>query len=409
MSHFSARRSLLVALCLGCVLLLDVWVHGAVASRMAARVHLRAPAELQHLFWDSEPYAAGINRYNAGQTPYVLTDLTNRLPFAYPPAFVWVGGALARLLPAPLGWRVYIAIYLLGVFGLQMVLGGFYLRRMRLEEVLALVCLAPLAAFLSTVFLSGNIHVVWYALALAAALPGLSRGRWGWFYGVALLAAVNQPVFVTLLILPVFTGLRRHIWYAALCNVLAAGAYFSQKIFSPGLFQQFQTTINVHLQASHDFGQGVFGICAYVLNGAHLRGLVLPAVVQVIFSGGILLVLYLLRQRVPWWEPRWWALLALGTVLINPRVMPYDAALALIPAVLFLCFFPARVGWPWGRYAALLAVTAVSMVLHAAVGITLLLLVGFVAGAWQLWSKGHHGARPGWIRREEPALVSANI
>ena len=162
-----------VALCLVAVLLVDLGVHGSVARRVAERMHVRTPDRLEHVFWDAEPYAVGINRYNAGVSPYTLDDLWNPLPFAYPPVFVWVGGGLARGLGAAWGWRVYLGLYLVCMLLLQMMSGAVFLGARERAGWGVLVCVAPLGLFLSKAFLSGNIHVIWYALAALAAVGGV--------------------------------------------------------------------------------------------------------------------------------------------------------------------------------------------------------------------------------------------
>ena len=362
------RKSLLVALALAAVLGITFGVHSRAAAALFAHAHVRGPHPLEHPFWDAEPYAAGINDYRAGRSPYHADDLANPLPFAYPPVFVWVGGALAKVLPSPWGWRVYVAIYLPAVFGLQMIM-AFYLRRPVGVEWLAALGLLPLTPFLSTAFLSGNIHVLWYFAAGLAAIPGIRRNQWAGFYLLAFVAAMSQPVFILLLLFPAFAGARQYVTSAGTLAATAV-AYAVEYGLNPAMYRQFQQTVAAHLAASHDYGQGVFGMLA----GAGI-GAIACAAVQICFSVVVVAVLVWLKVHGIANDRRWWALLILAVVLVNPRVMPYDAAIGLIPAAFFLVYDRPR-GW-----LITLPVTAVCIVAHHIVGFTPVVLAGFAAGA----------------------------
>jgi hypothetical protein len=225
---------------------------------------------------------------------------------------------------------------------------------------------------LSTAFLSGNIHAVWYFAAALAAIPGLRTSRWLWFYLVTLTAMVNQPVFAALLLLPLLAGTRQYI--ASGMTVLAAAlAYAAEFAINPTLYRQFQQTVAAHLAVSHDFGQGVFGILMHISSAT-----LVPGAMQIVFSLGVVAVLIWLKTRGTANDLRWWALIALAILLVNPRVMPYDAAQGLIPAMFFLVYRTKR-GW----LIVLLAVLA-CVVRHSLFGFTPVVLAGFAAGTFAL-------------------------
>jgi hypothetical protein len=77
-------------------------------------------------------------------------------------------------------------------------------------------------------------------------------------------------------------------------------------------------------------------------------------------------------------DTRWWALIALAIILVNPRVMPYDAAQALIPAIFFLVY-ERKNGW-----LITLPVALACVAVHSLLGFTPIILAGFLAGATQL-------------------------
>lgn len=376
MASCNVRKVLTIILCLAVILFGDIWLHSRMAKRLALLVHLQGPRLQLHLFWDAVPYATGITSYNQGKSPYPLDDPTYLLPFSYPPVFVWVGGELARLLGPSRGWRLYIAIYLASLVALEFSLSLFFLQNVKKRQALALLCLAPLSAFTTTVFWSGNIHIIWYCAAVLAAISGLRHNRWLWYYLVAFLAAVNQPVFLLLVLLPLFAAQRQSL-PSALTGAAAAAVYLVQRFACPDLYLQFRELAATHLLASRDFGQGAFGVSAKLLARVGILGTVVPAILQILFSCAILLALLRLRNRVPRGDKRWWALIAIAIVLANPRIMPYDAALGLAPTCYFLVF-GLRTPWRWPLLAFLVAATCVA---HRPIGFSLLLLAGFLVGA----------------------------
>ena len=358
----------------------DIWLHSATAGHIAAALHRRAPDRLEHLFWDSEPYADGINKVTHGRSPYADDDIRNPLPFAYPPVFAWAGAAFSRVLPPPWGWRTYISVYLASVGAIQLVLVPFFLPRVDRRQAITLLCLAPIGLFLSTVFWSGNIHTVWYCLALLAAIPALRQDRWLPYYAVTVLAIVNQPVFAALLLLPLFTRKRRALLPSLTTAVLGASAYLLQRVARPDLYAQFQQTVTTHLAASHDYGEGTFGIAMSALTRLHHPNVTAAGLLQIAFSLAIIATLFLLSRYVSATDHRWWALLLLAIVAVNPRIMPYDAALGIAPALSFL-LYGLRTKWQWP---VALLLTSLCAAGHKLFGLTPLILAGFCMGAWHL-------------------------
>lgn len=375
------RRIAVTALLLGVCIAASLFVHSSWLAALLATHHLHVPDTLEHLFWDTEPYGRGIGKVMAGHTPYD-DPMESLLPFVYPPAFAWVGAALGRLLPFPYGYSLYIFAYLISMIGTQLLLVPFFVRHLDRVRGLTLLILAPLSLFSSTMFWSGNIHVIWLFVAALSAAPGLEREQWWPYRIVALLAMVNQPIFASLMLLPVFAGRRE--WIASIATAVVAGVlYFSQSLIDPALYHQFQSSIAPRLAITHDYGQGIFGILMWFGDRfAHVQPLLAAGVVQVAASLAVVGCLFLLRPHVSRGDPRWWALLAVAIVAVNPRIMPYDVIAVIGPALSLI--FALR---PTRQWAVMLIVTLVGFAFHKAIGLTPLLFASFAAGVWQLWSE----------------------
>ena len=378
------KNLLITSICLLLLVPGVILMHGGLPSWLSSHIHSSGFNGELHVFWDAQPYAKGITSYIQGRDPYPLDNPSDILPFAYPPVFLWVGGALARALTSALGWKLYTSLNVISVVLLQVLLSAVFFRRLSKREAIALVVFAPLCLFLTTVFWSGNIHLVWYFAAMVAAIPGLRRNQWLWFYGVTLLATVNQPVFLLMLMLPFFAGTRQLLFCVADVVVITV-AYLVERMIDPGLYKAFQATVEQHLQTSHDFGEGVFGMIATGLDGRTHLALKVAAVLQVLFSAAVFFLLLYLRKQGKQDAVRWWGLIAMAIVLVNPRVMPYDAAIGLIPACFFLVsglrfsVTPVQVG----RWALILATVLATLASHRLLGYTLVVFSGFALGSWE--------------------------
>lgn len=376
----TAQRIALTALVLGACLATSLMVHSAWLGAILAAWHLHVPDTLHQLFWDSDPYARGIAKIAAGRTPYD-DPLDESLPFAYPPIFARAGALLARLLPSPIGYTLYVALYCLSMVGTQLLLAPFFLRGLDRARALTLLILAPLSLVSSTMFWSGNIHVIWLFLAALAAVPGVRGDRWMAYRIVALFAMINQPLFASLLLLPVFAGRRQ--WLPSIATaVLGAAVYLGQRVVDPVLNTEFQRSLPARLAVLGDYGQGMFGIVLWAagkLTGA--KPLLAAGALQVAVSLAIVGGLFALRGRVARDDPRWWALLAVAIVAVNPRIMPYDVAAVATPAIALLFALPAARQW-----AVAAVVTLAGLAFHKALGLTPLLFAALAVGGWTLWT-----------------------
>jgi hypothetical protein len=111
---------------------------------------------------------------------------------------------------------------------------------------------------------------------------------------------------------------------------------------------------------------------------------VIPAAVQIVFAGVILLTLLRLRSQVDPRDERWLALILIAILLINPRMFVYDVTTGLLPAyVLFIAGMRLPVTW------LLAAISILGFFIgHGAMGFLFLLLSAFVVGVASLKGAG---------------------
>jgi hypothetical protein len=334
---------------------------------------------LHPLFWDARIYADAITNFNQGKSPYILP---HSLPFIYPPVFVLIGGWLARLLPPNLGWKLYLSAHIASVLGLPLVLARFYLRGLGKMEALALFLLAPFMVT-EAVFFAGNISSLWYCAALLAAGPGLSANRWKWFYLVTVLASATKITFLLLLLLPLLAGAGQ-VLGSVITTLVTLGIYLSQKILMPDLYGQFREALSTQTFTARSYGIAPYGVTANLLERFHIMGFAIPAAVQIVFAGAILISLWRLRSRIDPRDERWLALIILALLLINPRMFVYDVTTGLLP-VYFLLIAGARLPVTW-------LLTAISIcgffIGHGYIGFLFLLLSAFVVGMVSLMRTG---------------------
>ena len=371
------KNVIVTVICLSILMPGLILMHGS--SLLQHKVHSEGFNETLNVFWDALPCAYGITSYNSGHTPYPTDNLSHML--AYPPIFLWVGGPLARWLTPAFGWRLYTVVNVASVVLVQIILSAMFFRRLRIMQAIFLCCFMPIAFIATTIFWSGNIHLMWYGIAMLAAITGVRNHLWLPFYFATLLATLNQPVFAILLLLPVLAG-QSQMLFAAATALLAGTAYFTEKLIDPSMYAEFQASVKYYLQASHDYGQGLFGICAKLL-GPHLSFAVpLSMAVQAVFSASIFFLLLYLKPKERRDSLRWLGLIAIAIVLINPRVMMYDAAIGIIPACYFLvCRLELRASRQQAaRWLMLVLTILLSLAAHKILGFSLLLLSGFASG-----------------------------
>jgi hypothetical protein len=363
--HMTRGRRLILLLCLCAAIAPFIYMEGRIFAL--------------HPFWDARIYADATTNLNRGKSPYILPY---DLPFIYPPVFVLIASWLGRLLTPAVGWKLYLSVHIASVLGLPFVLARFYLRGLGKIEAFCLFLLAPFL-FTETVFFAGNISSLCYCAALLAAAPGLSRNRWRWFYLVTVLASATKITFLLLLLLPLLSAVGQAL-PSAVATLVTFGVYLSQRIWMPGLYRQFQEALSRQTFTARNYGMAPYGVTANLLERFHIMGFVIPAAVQIVFAGVILLTLLRLRSQVDPRDERWLALILIAILLINPRMFVYDVTTGLLPAyVLFIAGMRLPVTW------LLAAISILGFFIgHGAMGFLFLLLSAFVVGVASLKGAG---------------------
>ncbi len=346
------------------------------------------------VFWDAKVYARAIHDWRIGQNPYSLADPA--LLFIYPPLFLRLGAFFAAVLPGHGGWFLYVPIYAACSLALPYLLARYYLRQSWLSPTCALVLVAMEPRFAGlTALRSGNISNIFYFVALAAAVPGLRRNRWTYFYLAVFLIAIVKLNFLVVLLIPLLIG-RQQWMKSCLCALCAIATYPLQKIASPQLFDGFRTAMSAQIAERGSYGYGVMRIGVQVQTMLHHPIGALPWVLQIVFMLGLVAAMFALRRR---FNPGnasalWIALVLLATILCNPRILAYDSDIGLLAGFVLLVAALPRYPVLYLAAAIFLPSVALQYLLHSSpyVGLvplyeTFTLLISLVAGYLLLWRR----------------------
>jgi hypothetical protein len=204
-----------------------------------------------------------------------------------------------------------------------------------------LVFFLPFAVFFpgllnNDVLLSGNIAYILYGLVLAAAVPGWKRNTWLWFYLAVLVASICKAPLLTLLAFPVLVGKRK--WLpTVLTGTVGCLLFAAQPLLWPTQFQEYLTAVRMQFDWNEDFGAspaGLLGRWLWRMNKPYS-----PATTFAYLAWAIALGTLLLMIRSRFGDDRhlqkmWIPIALAGTVLMNPRLKPYDSAAFTIPLLL---------------------------------------------------------------------------
>jgi hypothetical protein len=344
---------------------------------------------------DLPVYAQAVRTWMAGSTPY--DDSLSPLFFLYPPAFLYLAGGLSRLFPSGWGEGAYVALEIVATLALPLVLARYYFRQLWLSPLFAILLFFASPRFTGALALcSMNIASVLYCAAFLAAVPGLRRNRWMWFYGAVFLAAIIKITFLALLLLPLLVGRRQWLRSVA-CGVAVVAVNLLEKVFVSALYDGYQWSLKQGILAQQQFGYGIFGIVASYhykqRGGPGLAAYAAAGVTALVVLG----LMFLLRRRLERnavdlsGNAHWLALVVVSIVLVNPREMQYDIDIALFAGfvlwvyalrtrrilVLMTAFFLPSLAVP---------LVVLNPHLHG-IYETLLVLAGFGMGYWRLWTE----------------------
>jgi len=301
--------------------------------------------------WDAQAYGKAIHSLRQGSDPYAdalaeqkafheqppsVRSAHHPFTYIYPPLTLPLL-RLAAILPDKL-LVVLFGTALAAGFLLQL-WAGFQMATK--DERRWLPVMLPFVAFFpgllsSDIILSGNVAFILNGLLLATAVIGWKRGRWFWYYGAVLAAAMFKPPALTLLLFPLLVGRKQ--WLSACAAAMAGLFLFSAQVrIWPELFREHLLVVQAEFDWNHHFGLGPAGMVANALWKSHRPYLLPAAVVYVAFATLLVIALLMLSRRVRIEKiamQSWVPIALIGTFLLNPRLVVYDVAAVTVPMLL---------------------------------------------------------------------------
>jgi hypothetical protein len=287
-------------------------------------------------------YVAAVGDFLAGRNPYNLSHAP--MFFFYPPFFLELTGFLSRLVPPGWGARAYMLLDIAATFALPLVLARFFFRQKWLGPLFAMLLFFVSPRFTGVLALFGlNVASTLYCLAFVAAVPGLRRNRWEWFYLAVMFAALIKITFLALLLLPLLAG-RRQWRRSVVCGAMVVALNFGERMAWPQLYQGYQWCLQQGILVNHSYGYGLFGIAATYLPHIGKGVGVVPYAISGLLSVTLLVLMFALRWRLDRtgllekWQSDpsrwgvWLAMVVMTVILVNPRQMQYDVDIALFAA-----------------------------------------------------------------------------
>jgi Glycosyltransferase family 87 len=344
---------------------------------------------------DLPVYSRALLTWLAGQNPY--NDSMSPLYFLYPPVFLYLAKLVLIVLPRHWGEEVYFVTHVVAVIGLPLVLARYYFRQAWLGPLFALVLFFASPRFTGVLALCGvNVASILYCLAFVAAIPGLRRNRWEWFYLAVFLASIIKITFLVLLLLPLLAGRRQWV-RSIVCGLAVIGVNVGEWVWLPVLYKGYEWSLKQGILVQQQFGYGIFGILATYHHRTGTPVGLHAYIGSVVLALGMLLLMFALRRRlervqgVPELATNgiWLALVVVMIIVANPREMQYDVDIALFAAfvlwvyalrtkrvlILMLALFLPSLAVPY---------VVLNPHMHG-IYETLVVLVGFGLGFWRLW------------------------
>lgn len=287
---------------------------------------------------DLPVYMRAVERWLAGLDPY--TGSAAPLVFLYPPAFLLIAGWISHLLPDHSGPAIYVALEVCAVCAMPLVLARYFFRQPWLSPLFALLLFFASPRFTGIEALrTMNIASLLYCLAFVAAIPGLRRNQWTWFYLAVFLASIVKITFLSLLLLPLLAGRRQWV-RSILCGCAVVIANLAQRAFWPDLYGSYVASLRQGIVFNQSFGYGVFGILAdyhYWERGIGVAAYVAATVLAL----ALLTLMFWMRWRLDRAGEAWQdvagngvfvAMVVVTIILVCPRQMQYDIDIAVFAA-----------------------------------------------------------------------------
>lgn len=329
---------------------------------LAAAIALPIWASLDDTAWDMQVYNHALISLDRGHDPYqdatdiqkqhhqqliangqLANDQTPPYSYVYAPITLPLLKALGYL-PRTLLITLYWLVYFVGALGAVAVCATFA----QTTEIPGVLYLAGIALFFpgllaNGVILSGNIAYILYGAIFATALLGWRRSQWIPFYAVILFATcVKAPMLSLVLIAPLSS---KKNWLPTFGVITAGlGLYALQPIFMPSLFRHYLEAVELQFSFNHDFGCSPAGLFS---NFLYKRGIPYAPGCYLFFAAYALPIFAALLYGARLYErgritlQQWGPVLLVGVLLLNPRIMEYDAAAITLPLAL--------IGWRVAR------------------------------------------------------------
>jgi len=286
-----------------------------------------------------DPYAVELARIaNVDTTAHAYNF------YVYPPITLKLL-QVASSVPAIPGYALYWLVYAAG-FACQL-WAGFHSahpgERRVLRYFLPLVMFFP-GLMPNEVILSGNLAIPVYGAVFAASVWGWKKDQWLWFHIAVLAGSLFKPPFLVLLAIPLFAGKAQTVKSMA-AAVAGLSLFAVQRLLWPAAFLEYMHAVQVENVVGNSAGHlWSLGFSAAGVLAAHLQavgkayalpaGLFLLAYDSLLFVALAFLGWHYRRGRI---EPHsWMPVLWLGTLLMNPHILQYDALAATVPMFLLV-------------------------------------------------------------------------
>lgn len=308
--------------------------------------------------WDLRVYGSALTNLHHGRDPYLAAtdiqkqnhallkatgnpgDTTGDPPYSYVYAPLTLPLLkVAAAVPRPWLLALYLVLYAAGTLLAIAVCTSFA----EPTEAYGTLFLAGLSIFFpgllaNGVILGGNIAYLLYGAILVAAVPGWKRNRWTLFYLAVFCAACVKAPMLSLILVAPLSG--RGQWpRTVLVGVAAVLVFLSQPVFMPQLFKHYLEAVELQFSLNHDFGCSPTGLFSDLLYQHGMRYSPACYVAYAAFtlpSGLALLYGARLFQQHRITLQQWLPVLLVGVLLLNPRILEYDAAAITLPMALIL-------------------------------------------------------------------------
>ena len=289
------------------------------------------------LFWDAKLYGQSVHTLQAGGNPYALRMQEN---FVYSPVFLKTAVLLSNLVSFHLLAVLYLLVHGAAVLAIPFVVARFYLQPSWFTPAIALLCFAFHPGLNGQIaLLSGNVSSILYATVLLAGVPGIRRNKWSVFYLAIALGAIIKPQILSLLLLPVFAG-ESQLSLSLITALAVAAAKLIERVLWPVLYTAFLKAAFFQVVVLNDSGIGLVRYFVHYHLGENIPLLHRNVVylVDIVLTGAMLIGLRTIRSKTPRTisPATWRAAILVAAILANPRMMPYEAAIAVMPATLLI-------------------------------------------------------------------------